>query len=97
MINIEKARACPNCDQSVGWLRFWLKPWIWAEWPCENCGAPLGFDKQRRFKLGFVSALFMAPGIALLLQGVYWPALICIPIWIWIWSYDSVQSRHTSE
>ena len=41
-------RRCPKCCGDVHWTRFWLRGWIWAKWPCSDCGVILTFDRRRR-------------------------------------------------
>lgn len=41
-------RRCPCCGNSVPWTRLWLRGWVWAKWPCRNCGVTLTFSGRRR-------------------------------------------------
>lgn len=41
-------KCCPSCGSRVPWKRLWLKAWIWARWPCAECGAKLQFNRTRR-------------------------------------------------
>jgi len=90
---IKKSRSCPSCGESVGWSRLWFKSWTWATWSCKQCGAELGFNARRRVIISFVQAPFFVLGMAPMLQGYFWPALISLPIWAWVWTYDSVECR----
>ena len=56
---------CPACDTPVPWQRRWIKAWTWARWPCEKCGAKLGFCMRRRFLKGLPVTLVLMMGIVL--------------------------------
>ena len=43
-------------------MRLWLKPWIWARWPCADCGAWLRFDQRRRFLAAILSPFALVAG-----------------------------------
>ena len=30
------------------WTRLWLRAWLWANWPCGECGESLSFNRRRR-------------------------------------------------
>jgi hypothetical protein len=80
----------------VTWTRLWLRAWSWAEWPCPNCGALLGFDGRRRFAVGLVAGAFMGAGLGLLLRGHDWSGLICLVLAFWVWTFDRVECRGES-
>jgi hypothetical protein len=50
-------RCCPECGTRVEWTRLWLHPWIFARWPCRNCGAPLRFNFARRLLVVLIACL----------------------------------------
>jgi len=56
---------CPVCQEPVRWQRRWLKPWIWARWPCHKCGSLLGFDKNWRNVTGLPVVVILLTGIGL--------------------------------
>src|SRR5262245_17536920 len=57
-------RRCPKCGTKVGWVRFWLKPWIWERWPCPGCGVTLRFDAGRRLLMGLLAIAGFALAVA---------------------------------
>jgi hypothetical protein len=56
---------CPVCREAVPWQRRWLKPWMWARWPCERCGAILGFDQGWRSITGAPVATLLLTALVL--------------------------------
>ena len=51
---IISSRACPVCGEPVPWTRYWIKPWVWAKWPCSRCDSILTFDGSRRLWVGMI-------------------------------------------
>jgi len=56
-----KHRCCPECTAPVPWTRLWLRAWIWARWPCQNCGVSLRFDMRRRLAVVAVLLVLLLP------------------------------------
>ena len=91
-------RHCPKCGTKVSWVRLWLKPWIFARWPCTGCGAVLRFDWGRRLVvallIGLVTIIASSAGIYLAELwglppfGVAFTAMILL--WIPVMLLDAV-------
>ena len=92
MGHIEIRRACPSCGHPAGWVRMWLKPYLWLSWDCPNCGARLEFDPKRRAAVALVSAILgIGPAVFCASRGWWWGATIAAAIWVYLWRYDAIR------
>lgn len=90
MTMIKRQRSCPTCNSPVPWTRLWLIAAVWSRWPCPGCGAELGFDGRRRIIVALVASPLIGLGVGFLVRGELWPGLICLPLGIFVWSFDAV-------
>lgn len=87
---ITKSRTCHTCNSPVPWTRLWLQASFWSRWPCPGCGTELGFDVRRRIIVTLVASPLIGFGLGFLARGEPWLGLICIPLGIFVWSFDAV-------
>ena len=57
-IGLKSIYACPKCGHPIGWRRR-FNTTLFSQWPCESCGAILGFS--------YWQSLILIPLIAILL------------------------------
>lgn len=94
MGHIKAQRACPSCGHPAGWVRLWLKPFLWLSWYCPGCGARLEFDPKRRTVVALVSsALGIWPAVFCAMHEWWWGAAIAVAIWVYLWRYDAIRIR----